>query len=49
MKTYYFRIYQCGDPDGNGIHVSANSWEEAEQEVQREYHSIDKLLKLYSE
>ena len=44
MKTYYFRIYQCGDEDGDNIWVRANSEEEARAEVYHDYHSIDELL-----
>jgi hypothetical protein len=44
MKTYYFRIYQCGDEDGDNIWVKANSEEEARDQVYHDYHSIDDLL-----
>ena len=44
MRTYYFRIYQCGDEDGDNIWVSANSEEEAREQVYQDYHSIDDLL-----
>jgi hypothetical protein len=44
MKTYYFRIYQCGDEDGDNIWVKANSEEEARAQVYHDYHSIDDLL-----
>ena len=44
LKTYYFRIYQCGDEDGDNIWVEANSEEEAREQVYHDYHSIDDLL-----
>ena len=44
MATYYFRIYQCGDEDGDNIWVEANSEEEARSQVYQDYHSIDDLL-----
>lgn len=48
MKRYYFRLYQCGDTDGDTIWESANSWDEAESNVYSDYHSIDRLDRLYS-
>ena len=43
MKTYYFRLYQCGDEDGDNIYQEAKTRQEAEAIIRREYHSIDKL------
>lgn len=48
MKKFYFRLYQCGDEDGDTIWEEANSWEEAESNVYSDYHSIDRLDRLYS-
>lgn len=47
MKTYYFRLYQCGDEDGDTILVTAATWTQAEEQVFQEYHSIDRLDRLY--
>ena len=47
MKTYYFRLYQCGDEDGDTIFVTAASWPQAEEMVFQDYHSIDRLNRLY--
>ena len=44
MTRYYFRIYQCGDEDGDNIWVEAPSEEEARESVYHDYHSIDDLL-----
>ncbi len=44
MSRYYFRIYQCGDEDGDNIWVDANSEEEARAQVYHDWHSIDDLL-----
>lgn len=41
---YNFRIYQCGDEDGDNIWVRADSEEEARAEVYHDYHSVDELL-----
>lgn len=30
---YYFRLYQCGDEDGDTVWTEANSWEEAESNI----------------
>lgn len=43
MKRFYFRIYQCGDEDGDSIYQEAKTRQEAEAIIRREYHSIDKL------
>ena len=48
MKTYYFRLYQCGDEDGDTVWTEANSWEEAESNIYSDYHSIDRLDQLYA-
>jgi len=47
MKTYYFRLYQCGDEDGDTIWERASSWDEAERQIDQYYHSIDRLDRLY--
>ena len=48
MKKYVFRIFQGSDTeDGDNIWQSANSWEEAESIVRQEYHSINRLDRLY--
>lgn len=47
MKTYYFRLFQCGDEDGDTIFVTAASWPQAEEMVFQDYHSIDRLDRLY--
>lgn len=44
MKRFYFRIYQNGDEDGSNIWIMANTKQEAEAQIRREYHSIDNLL-----
>lgn len=44
MKTYYFRIYQNGDEDGDNIWVRANSEEEARSQVYQDYWGIDELI-----
>ena len=43
MKRFYFRLYQCGDEDGDNVWTMANTKQEAEAKIRREYHSIDKL------
>lgn len=48
LKRYYFRIYQCGDEDGDNIWEEATSLEEAKRQVYMDYHSIDRLDFLYS-
>lgn len=48
MKKYVFRIFQGSDTeDGDNIWQSARSWEEAESIVRQEYHSINRLDRLY--
>ena len=49
MKRFYFRIYQAGDEDGSTVWISANTKQEAEEKIRREYHSIDELLFLRME
>ena len=49
MKRFYFRIYQNGDEDGNNIWIMADTKQEAEREIYREYHSIDDLIFLRME
>ena len=50
MKKYVFRIYQGSDyEDGDSIWQSARSWDEAESIVRSEYHSINRLDRLYEE
>ena len=49
MKRYYFRIYQCGDPDGSNVWVDATSESEAKSEIMSEYHSIDRIELIQSE
>lgn len=48
MKTYYFRLYQCGDEDGDTVFQRADSWEQAEYIIRSDYHSIDRLDRLYA-
>ena len=49
-KKIIFRIYQGNDTeDGDNIWQRANSWEEAESIVRQEYHSINRLDRLYEE
>ena len=43
MKRFYFRLYQCGDEDGDNVWVMASTKQEAEAKLRREYHSIDRL------
>jgi len=45
---YVFRLHQCGDEDGDNIWQEARSWQEAEEIVRQEYHSIDRLDRLYA-
>ena len=47
MNKYYFRLYQCNDEDGNTVWIEADSWEEAESEIQSEYHHINHIDRLY--
>ena len=47
MKEYYFRLYQCGDEDGDTVWTRAESWSEAESNIYSDYHSIDKLDRLW--
>ena len=48
MKKYVFRIYQGNDfEDGDSIWQTARSWDEAESIVRSEYHSINRLDRLY--
>lgn len=47
MKTYYFRLYQCGDEDGDTVFITAATWAQAEEEIYSDYHSIDRLERLY--
>lgn len=50
MKKFVFRIYQGSDTeDGDNIWQSARSWDEAEDIVRHEYHSINRLDRLYEE
>lgn len=48
MTRFYFRIYQCGDTDGDTIWVDAMSKGEAIAQVRSDYHSIDDLVLLKS-
>ena len=43
MKRFYFRLYQCGDEDRDNVWTTANTKQEAEAKIRREYYSIDKL------
>ena len=43
MKTYYFRIYQCNDEDGDTVWTIADSASEAESNIREEYYDIDRL------
>lgn len=47
MKKFYFRLYQCGDEDGDTVWTRASSWDEAESNIYSDYHSIDRLDRLY--
>lgn len=47
MNKYYFRLYQCGDEDGDTVWTPAYNWQDAEQHIRSEYHSIDRLDHLY--
>ena len=49
MNKYIFRIYQGNDEDGDNIWQSARSWEEAEDIVRSEYHSIRRLDRIHEE
>lgn len=47
MKTYYFRLFQCGDEDGDTVWCTAATWSQAEEQIYQDYHSIDRLDRLY--
>ena len=47
MKRYYFRIYQCGDEDGDNIWVDAESEADARAKVYHDWHSIDDLILMH--
>lgn len=49
MKKYVFRIYQCGDEDGDNVWQTADSKIEAEEIIRSEYYSVDKVIFLREE
>lgn len=49
IMRYYFRIYQGNDSeDGDTVWTTGTSWEDAESNIRSEYHSINKLIPLYT-
>ena len=46
--TYYFRLYQCGDEDGDTVWTEADSLKEASSNIYSDYHSIDRIELLYT-
>lgn len=50
MKKYVFRIYTTYEPeDGFNAWVIAESPQRAQEKIMREYHSIDRVVLMYSE